>query len=79
MGKDIGRKGLSEFSQGTKEDKTGTKDRSQSNATRLSLLFSVQFSSVARLYLTVCDPMDCRTPCLSPTPGVYSNSCPLSR
>ena len=62
MGKDTGRKGLSEFSQGTKEDERGTKDRSQSNATCFSLLFSVQFSSVAQLCLTVCDPMDCRTP-----------------
>ena len=61
MGKDTGRKGLSEFSQGTKEDERGTKDRSQSNATCFSLLFSVQFSSVAQLCLTVCDPMDCRT------------------
>ena len=29
---------------------------------------------------TLCDPMDCSTrlPCLSPSPGVSSNSCPLS-
>ena len=33
--------------------------------------------SVTQSCLTLCDPMDCSTP--SPTPGVYSNSCPLSR
>ena len=38
---------------------------------------SVQFSSVAQLSPTLCDPMNHRTPSLpSPTPGVYSNSCP---
>ena len=42
------------------------------------------FSSVTQSCLTLCDPMDCSTPglrppCPSPTPGVYSNSCPLSR
>ena len=43
---------------------------------------SVQLSSVAQLCLTLCDPMDLqhtRPPCPSPTPRVYSNSCPLSR
>ena len=41
-----------------------------------------QFSSVTQLCSTLCDPMDCSTPGLpvqSPTPGVYPNSCPLSR
>ena len=41
-----------------------------------------EFSSVAQLYPTLCDPMDCSTPrppCPSLTPGVYSNLCPLSR
>ena len=37
---------------------------------------SVQFSSVAQLCLTLCDPMDCSTPGL---PGAYLNSCPLSQ
>ena len=40
-----------------------------------------QFSSVAQLCLTFCDPMECmqhvRAPCPSPTPRVYSKSCPL--
>ena len=43
---------------------------------------SVQFSSVAQSCLTLCDPMNrqhARPPCPSPTPGVYSNSCPSSR
>ena len=42
---------------------------------------SVQFSSVAQLCLTLCDPMNCSMPGLrpSPTPRVYSNSCPSSR
>ena len=42
-----------------------------------------QFSSFAQSCLTLCDPMDCSTlprpPCPSPTPGVYSSSCPLSQ
>ena len=57
-----------------------------------------QFSSVAQLCPTLCEPIDCSTPgssvhgifqarvlewvaiafCPSPTPQVYSNSCPLS-
>ena len=40
---------------------------------------SVQFSSVTQSLL--CDPINCSTPrppCPSPTPGVYSNSCPSS-
>ena len=47
------------------------------------LCYSLQFSSVTQSCLTLCDPMDpmehTRPPCPSPTPGVYSNSCPLSR
>ena len=35
----------------------------------------IQFSSVAQLCPTICDPMSCTTP----TPGAYPNSCPLSR
>ena len=41
-----------------------------------------QFSSVAQSCPTLCDPMDCSMPgppCPSPTPRVYSNSCPLSQ
>ena len=40
------------------------------------------FGSVAQLCPTLCDCMNgstARPPCPSPTPGVYSNSCPLSR
>ena len=43
---------------------------------------SVQFSSVAQSYPTLCNPMNCsspRPPCPSPTPGVHPNSCPLSQ
>ena len=43
---------------------------------------SVQFSSVAQLCPTLCNPMDmqhARLPYLSPTPRVYSNTCPLSQ
>ena len=35
--------------------------------------------SVAKWCLTLCDPMDLRLPCPSSIPGVYINSCPLSR
>ena len=41
-----------------------------------------QFSSVAQLCLTLCDPMNLRhyrPPCPSSTLGVYPNWCPLSR
>ena len=36
---------------------------------------------VAQSCLTLCDPMDCsiQLPCPSPSPGVCSNSCPLSQ
>ena len=50
-----------------------------------NLNFSVaplQFSSVARSCLTLCDPNELQhasLPCPSPTPRIYSNSCPLSR
>ena len=39
-------------------------------------------SVVAQSCPTLCDPMDCSTPrlpCLSPSPGVCSSSCPLSQ
>ena len=43
----------------------------------------VQFSSVTQLCPTLCNPVDCSTPGLpvrpSPTPRVYSSSCPLSQ
>ena len=43
------------------------------------MYFSVQFSSVAQLCLTLCDPMNrSRPPCPSPSPGVHSNLCPSS-
>ena len=40
----------------------------------------IQFSSVTQLCLTLRlqEPQHSRTPCLSPTPGVYPNSSPLS-
>ena len=41
-------------------------------------LIIVQFSSVAHSCPTLCDSM-ARPPCPSPTPGVYSNSCPSSQ
>ena len=43
---------------------------------------SVKFSSVAQSYLTLCQPHGLQhacLPCPSPTPGVYSNSCPSSQ
>ena len=41
--------------------------------------YGKKFSSVTQSYPTLCDPMDGRPPCPSPTPGVHSNSCLLSR
>ena len=38
----------------------------------------VQFSSVTQLCPNLCNPMNTRPPCPSPTPGVYPNKCPLS-
>ena len=48
--------------------------------TSLSKVISVQFSlSVLSDSLRPHEPQHTRPPCPSPTPGVYSNSCPLSR
>ena len=46
-----------------------------------NILFVIQFSSVARSCLTFWphEPQHTRPPCPSPTPGIYLNSCPLSR
>ena len=48
---------------------------------KLYVFVPVQFSSVAQSCPTLCDPMDTarRPPCPSPTHGIYSDSCPLSR
>ena len=43
------------------------------------IVTSVQFSSVSQSCLTLCDPMDARLPCPPLSPGVCSNSCPLSQ
>ena len=45
------------------------------------LIFLNHFSSVAQSCPTLCDHMTqhARPPCPSPTPRVYSNSCPLSQ
>ena len=48
----------------------------------LSTDLTIYCCSVAKSCLTLCDPMDCSTPgfpCPSLSPGVCSNSCPLSR
>ena len=39
----------------------------------------VQLSSVTQSCPTLCDPMNARPPCPSPTPRVYPNPCPMSR
>ena len=49
---------------------------------QVNRLLSVHFSSVTQSCPTLCNPMGCSTtspPCPPPTPGVYSNSCPMSR
>ena len=47
---------------------------------RESLISSVQFSSSVMSYsLRPHGPQHARPPCLSPTPGACSSSCPLSR
>ena len=43
------------------------------------MLLPVQFSSVAQSCPTLCDPMNRRPPCPSPTSGVHSDSHPLSQ
>ena len=43
------------------------------------LLLDVQFSSVSQSCPTVCDPMNHRPLCPSPTPRVHPNSCPSSQ
>ena len=44
-----------------------------------SSCFDFQFSSVMSDSLRPHEPQHARPPCPSPTPGVYPNSCPLSR
>ena len=45
-----------------------------------SVVSFISVHSVAQLCLSLCDPMNCSMPpCPSPTPGVYSDSNPLSR
>ena len=46
-----------------------------------AMVFPVQFSSVAQSCPTLQphEPQHARPPCLSPTPGVYPNPCPLSQ
>ena len=39
----------------------------------------IQLSSVTQLCLTLCNPKHAGPPWSLPTPGVHSNSCPLSR
>ena len=47
---------------------------------QIKMISSVQFScSVVSDSLRSHGPQHARPPCLSPTPGVHSNSCPLSR
>ena len=51
------------------------------SALEICILRNLLFSSVTQSCPTFCHPMDCSTPwtpCPSPSPGVYSNSCPLS-
>ena len=47
--------------------------------TKVCLVSSVQFSSVVSNSLRSHESQHARPPCPSPTPGVHSNSCPLSR
>ena len=48
-------------------------------SSQIKMISSVQFScSVVSDSLWSHGPQHARPPCLSPTPGVYSNSCPLS-
>ena len=53
----------------------------QNGTQELESISSVQFSSVAQLCPTLRphESEHARPPCPSPTPGVYSNSCPSSR
>ena len=48
---------------------------------KIILIYSVQFSSVTQLCLTLRphELQNARPPCPSPTPGVHSNSCPSSQ
>ena len=51
-------------------------------STTLEVPVNNQFRSVTQSCPTLCDPhglQHTRPPCPSPTPGAYSNSCPLSR
>ena len=41
--------------------------------------YTLLYCSVAQLCPTLCDPVDTRLPCPSPSPRACSNSCPLSQ
>ena len=55
-------------------------DKDVSRSCTALISTQVQFSSVAQSCLTLCNPTNrSRPPCLSPTPGVHPNPCPLSQ
>ena len=56
------------------------RERENMNQTYMPLEIKIHINSISvtQSCPTLCDPMDIRPPCPSPTPGVYSNSCPLS-
>ena len=65
-----------------KRDSESFWHKHQKMTEKSALLLVFQFSSVAQLCPIPCDPhglKHARLPCPSPTPGVYPNSCPLSR
>ena len=57
---------------------THTYTDTHSSGWEMCVCVCVCVCSVVKLHLTVCNPMDARLPCPSPSPGAYSNSCPLS-
>ena len=61
-------------------EEPGAESRQSDNRNRV-LNLNHYFSSVAQSCFTLCDPMDCSMTGLrpSPTPRVYSDSCPLSQ
>ena len=74
---DLPDSGIKPLSAALQEDSLPTKPSGKSSAA----ISTVQFSSVAQSCPTLWshEPQHTRSPCPSPTPGVYPKSCPLSR
>ena len=61
------------------EESTSCNSMCITSKSKLNWWMMGQFSSVAQSCPTLCDPMNARPSCPSPTPRVHPNPCPLSQ